>query len=58
MKCLLLGPKTVESISNHKIMGYSVESERVNTNIALPHLSLFHFFSIKLKNRLSPMKIR
>lgn len=51
MKCLLLGPKTVESISNHKIMGYSVESERVNTNMALPHLSLFHFFLNKTKEQ-------
>ena len=51
MKCILLGPKTVESISNHKIMGYSVESERVNTNMALPHLSLFHFFLNKTKEQ-------
>ena len=56
MKCLLLGPKAVESFLKHMIISYSIELEKVNHNMALsPSLSL-PFFWMKLRNRLSPWR--
>ena len=58
MKCLLLGPKAVESILKHKIIGCSVKLEILNYfKTQVPHpslslsLSLFHFFFIKIKEQ-------
>ena len=58
MKCLLLGPKAVESILKHKIIGCSVKLEKLNYfKTQVPHLSLslslpfFIFFYIKTKEQ-------